>query len=386
MKRYLLLVLCIMTTVSAVAQNTRVIKGRVFDSDGQGIAGAVLRPIGSDTECIATGDGSFSMSVSTYSKELQASASGYFPQKMEIDGSYMIFRLKTDRKATQRKEAERAERIKAENEAKEKAAQIKAEAEREERQKAEAQAKARAEAQAKAKAQAEKARAEQLAKEKAMAKAEEKARLAQQKKARSTEYDSNFRNKGLVHSLELSYGFQTGKSARVLYRYAGYMDYGNLNPISAEYLIGYRFNNFLSLNLGIGFRHYCTDLHDSPMNVGDYDDLGGQPDVLLHADGLYSFDIPIRLNVKSYLTRGRVQPMVSASAGVHLPTGKFLYDAGVGCNFRIGRRAGIYIIAQVYSTPWPEFIMPKDMNDQVEPGFKGYATAFTPGIRIGFML
>ena len=61
-------------TLSGVAQNSRVIKGKVLDIDGQSIAGATLRVMGSNEEIRSAEDGSFTFNVSPYAKELEAAS------------------------------------------------------------------------------------------------------------------------------------------------------------------------------------------------------------------------------------------------------------------------------------------------------------------------
>ena len=73
MKRYILSVLCVLMTLSGVAQNSRVIKGKVLDIDGQSIAGATLRVMGSNEEIRSAEDGLFTFNVSPYAKELEKS-------------------------------------------------------------------------------------------------------------------------------------------------------------------------------------------------------------------------------------------------------------------------------------------------------------------------
>ena len=79
-------------TLAGAAQNTRIIKGKVIDSDGQSIAGATMRVLGSNEEIKTAEDGSFTLNVSPYAKELEASAFGYAPVVQELDGSFMIFK------------------------------------------------------------------------------------------------------------------------------------------------------------------------------------------------------------------------------------------------------------------------------------------------------
>lgn len=366
MKSYILSVLCCFLALSGAAQNTRLIKGRVFDTDGQGIAGAVLRIIGTDKETKASQDGSFSINVDPYAKELEASAFGYFPQKLEIDGSYMVYRLKRDKKAAQKAEAERAERIKAEQQETAKAE----ETARAEKAKAEAEAKAQAEAEAKAKANAERLKAAQEAKEKKDA----------ERKAINDAHNQRFRNKGFTNTIEISYGYQTGVSGSVLYNNLGYQNYTTLHPAELAYQLGYRFNNSFSVGIGTGITYNC-------LNINSLHSLW--KDSIYNSEAYTStkrVDIPIYLNLKAFAGRGKAQPTASASIGIYACTGVLFYDLGAGCTFRISKSRNFYVLASLRSTPWPEYSRPQDINDASEPAFNGYKSALTPSIKIGFTL
>lgn len=397
MKRYILSVLCVLMTLSGAAQNTRVIKGKVLDIDGQSIAGATLRVMGSNEEIRSAEDGSFTFNVSPYAKELEASAFGYGPEVQEIDGSFMIFKLKVDKKAAQKAEAERAARIKAEQDAiaaaaaQERAkAEAQARAEEAAKAKAEAEARAKAEAEAKAAAEAEKARIAAEKAELAAAKAEETARKKAEQKAHQERLDEIWKNKGLTHSVEVSYGIQTGMNGRVLYVNSGYMDYSNLNPIDISYLVGYRFNHMFSANLGIGLVYNCSNLASNDVYYDDMTTGAFQQkdfiDTQVYEKKSHSrIDIPIFLNVKGFLGGEKIQPMVSASIGAYVMSGTLMYEIGAGCNFRVSKAGNVYVLASLKSTPWPYYTGPVDINDTAEPEFHGYKAAFTPGIRVGFM-
>ncbi|MBR5595446.1 MAG: carboxypeptidase regulatory-like domain-containing protein [Alistipes sp.] len=188
MKRFILSVICVMAATAAIAQNGRVIKGSVYNENREPIAGAIIQARGNSFE--TKSDGSFMITVPSNTIEVTASAEGYLPLTLEIDGSYMVFDLEVDKKyrAAREKERQAAEKRAAEEAAaKEKAriaAQKQAEAERIAKEK-EAVAKAKAEEEARIAAQKQ-AEAERIAKEKeaaAKAKAEEEARIAAQKQA-----------------------------------------------------------------------------------------------------------------------------------------------------------------------------------------------------------
>ena len=195
-----------------MAQNTSVVKGMVMNADEEPLSGATVRVLGFSNSTVSSHDGKFEMTIPVHAKEIQASKDGYFESVAEIDGTYIIFKLKFDKKGAKNKaaesnarrdaelearlialenakahvevkdknvgkvsEAELEEKIRAEVEAK-----IRAEMEEEARLKAEMEAKIRAELEAKAEAELRtklEAEARIKAEVAAKAKAEEEARL-----------------------------------------------------------------------------------------------------------------------------------------------------------------------------------------------------------------
>ena len=270
-------VLCAVLSHMALAQSERFVNGVVFDENDSPMAGVKIVAKGG-VEQVATGpDGQFTMTVSAYTRYLEAYTEGYLMQSAEIDGSYIVFRMKIDKKYAERKAAEEkaaaeaaAAKAKAEEEARiaaEKAAEAKHVAEEKAAAaKAKAEEQARIEAEKKAEAEhlaAEKAaEAKRIAEEKAAAaktKAEEKAKKIAKRKEIDKAYNAKYRNKGLVHSFELSYGYQVGKE-NVIYKNLGYREYGSFHPIEATYTIGYRFCNWVSLGLGAGVSYNLVNL------------------------------------------------------------------------------------------------------------------------------
>lgn len=308
MKHIVAAVLSALLCLSVAAQSMRTVTGSVVDSDGNPIAGAVISEKGGKEICKTAEDGRFTVSVAYSVRYLTASAEMYLSADAEVDGSFLVFRLKADLAGL---EAER-------------------------------EAKA---------AEAKKA----------------KAAAAIEGKYLDDEYGKKFRNKGIVNTLELSYGYQLSSGEVICTNY-GYQDYGNLNPVSAEYMLGYRFSRLFTVSAGAGFTYSISD----PISNGDSPDEAtyGQPE-------FRKYDVPVFLNGRAYFGRGTVQPMVSVSGGWYLMSNTLMADAGVGCAFRFGRMFNMYVLASVRTTPWPSF---------QEPSWKGYKPAITPGLRIGFML
>ena len=190
-KRVSLLLLCCIASLTIVAQNTRLVKGVVFSDQEIPLKGATITLVGMPGSTQTDENGLFEFSVSPYAKQVEASCEGYFSKKAEIDGTYLIFKLKVDKKYAQRKAKEEEEARKAaqkEAEAKAKAeeqARIAAQKEAEAKAKAEEQARIAAQKEAEAKAKAEEqARIAAQKEAEAKAKAEEEARLAAEKRAK----------------------------------------------------------------------------------------------------------------------------------------------------------------------------------------------------------
>lgn len=212
MKRFILSLILVLVATAAMAQGGRAVRGVVLDSNNRPIANATISAVGADESTTTGADGTFTLTVPTYTREVQAWFEGYLPMKLEVDGSYLMFKLKVDGNYAKAKEQERiaaekeaAAKAKAEEEARI-AAEKQAEAERIAKAAAAEQARIAAEKEAAARARAEEnariaaekqAEAERIAKEKAAeqariaaekeaaakAKAEEDARIAAEKKA-----------------------------------------------------------------------------------------------------------------------------------------------------------------------------------------------------------
>lgn len=380
MKKYLLVLLCAISSLTALAQSGRFVNGVVFDENDSPMAGVKVVAKGGAEQFVTGSDGQFNMTVSAYTKYLEAYAEGYLTQSAEIDGSYIVFRMKIDKKYAEQKvaaekaakeaaiakaKAEEQARIEAEKKAAADAV-AKAKAEEQARVAAEKEAAAKAKAEEQARIEAEKkAEAERMAAQKAAAKAK---RIAQRNEIDKA-YNAKYRNRGLVHSFELSYGYQSGKED-VIYKNLGYREYGNFHPIEATYTIGYRFCNWVSLGLGAGVAYnlvnLCTygDLFD-PMYQG--------------ADKFTPINIPIFLNTTVYISRGKCQPMFSVSGGVYAPNLEVLADVGIGCNLRLSKNGNMYFLASIRTTPYGFFV-----ENSLSDSYYFSDFVWTPSFKIGF--
>ena len=206
MRRFVLTMFCAILSIAGMAQNTRTVKGMVMTIDEEPLSGVTIRVLGSNSSVESSHDGRFEIEAPAHAKEIEALKDGYFNSRAEIDGTYIVFKLKFDKKGAKNKAAEanakreaelearlvalenaKSQNVVSEEELEEKIraeveAEIRAKLEEEARVKAEMEAKIRAEIEAKAKAEAEaKIKAETEARLKAeaaaKAKAEEEARL-----------------------------------------------------------------------------------------------------------------------------------------------------------------------------------------------------------------
>ena len=363
MKRWILVSLCLIVSFISVAQNERAISGAVFDQNGVPIPKAVVKPEGTDLEFAVNNNGTFIINVPFFVTRITAVCPGYFSQTLEVDGSYLAFKLKGDKKyaENQAKQAEE-QRIAAEKAA----AAAKAQAEAQ----AKAEAQARAKAQAKAEAQA---RAEAQAKAKAKAEAKSAAAATNSAKAERIQlYASKYKTKGWINDLSLgvncgisSQGFDASVWDEMYYNTYEYglniRAYHRTVTVDLSYSIGYRFCNWISLGLGLGlkfdtvnFKNFVNDefFYFLDSNVSSqsflYQELSSQ--YLKDLENYTILTVPLFLDLKTYLTRTRFQPMIALKLGTDLLVQKNalkplpLIDVGVGCNYRMNKNSSVYFL------------------------------------------
>ena len=445
----LLTIVFVLMPFAVSAQNLRVVRGSVYDADGVPLPLATITYPGNTEKFKVESNGSFIIQIPQHVRHLTAMLDGFLPETVEVDGSYMVFKLKVDKKYYENKakaeaeakaqaDREAAAKAKAEEEARiaaEKAAAAKAKAEADAKaaaEKAEAEAKAKAEkeaalkakAEAAAKAAAEKAEAEakvkaereaaakaraeeqariesenrakaleqarlkaeeearleaiRKAKEDSLAKAKAEAKLAAQNRRReiNAEYNAAYRNKGFTQYLEVSYAYPMHDPMRLIYENLGYRTFTTLHPVEATYTLGYRFSNWVFLGVGAGIYYETEDLRA----YGDkicYEVYKGSEN---NIEALTNFSVPVFINTKFYLSRGKVQPMISLSGGAYLYTFSdldvdLMADAGLGANFRLGRWCNMYLLASIGMAPVHDF----------SQGYKYERnTVIAPRIKLGF--
>lgn len=379
MKKYICVLVLLLLTIAAMAQN-RVVRGVVFDSSRNPFKGAVVTAVGQSVSVETKVDGTFEMTVPSYTKMVTASYDGFIAHTLEIDGSYLVFTLKVDKNwekeqaAAEKAAKEEAARVAAEKAAAEKAAKAEADriaAEKAAAEKAEAN---RIAAEKAAKEKAAKEEAARIATEKAAAekaaKAEANRIAAEKKKAARDEanakYDAQFKNHGLINNVELAYGYQLG-TGEVIFKDSGWRQYGDQIPLQLTYAIGYRINWCLAVSAGAGFLYNVR-------NIAIKNDMFSPT---LYPKFKYTqFDIPVFVKVDYFMTRSKIQPMLSVSGGLYVMTMTPMADAGVGCSIRLSKSTALNILASIRTTPWPYF----------DSYYKnaGYKMTLTPSVKIGF--
>ena len=275
---------------------SRVVKGVVVDADNSPLSGITISAENATESTTSAQDGQFEINVSPYTKYIVAAAEGYLTARAEIDGSFLILRLKVDKKYLENKlKAEENARVAAEKEAK-----AKAQAEDDARLAAEKEAKAEAKAKAKAEEEARLA-AEKEAK--AKAKAEEEARLAAEKIARAkakAERIEELRKNCTVT--------QSGHSSLVETSVMLGID-NNFSNFGINYAYGYRFNNYIYWGVGAGINIYFSAIQNNFV----YYDAHQYGD---HALNPNNISIPVYTYFRSNFTNRRCSPFFALAAGI----------------------------------------------------------------------
>lgn len=353
MKRFFIWFLLLFLPILSYSQS-RTVKGCVLDANKQPLPNAVVAPMGSkDAYKVESIDGSFSILVSSSITSLVAYCEGYSPMAVEIDGSYLIFILQKDIAAeiAKRKAAEKERR----------AAEARAEKERRE---AEARAKKEAE---------EKAKAEENARLEAerQARAEERAKIRTAHKAKEDKYDQSFKNKGLEHSIDLSYSYQTNVSCKIPYRYSGYRDYNALHPFGFNYILYYRWNRLFAVGAGAGALFNARSI-----SIGN--DSFAPPFDSFKEQRL---DVPVFAALKVTPFRSKFRPMLNGTAGYFMMTKLITWGIDLGGEFRFTKNAAIHFCIGAQKTPYPIFDLDDNGNDYYYEC--GYETVVSPTIKIG---
>lgn len=400
MKRWFLVVVSVLFSFVASAQNNRVVRGVVFDDTRKPMEGVVILADMSGEKTETLRDGTFQISIPQFSKKITASLDGFISHSLEVDGSYLVFTLKVDKDYAKRLAAQRQLR---EKEIADSLALVKKKMRKAEKERQEANAvrqKAVSDSLAQATKTARKAEKERLAadvvREKESQRAETERRNIERRRAEFAkdsiadleakrisavkksarknaiaEYDRKYRNHGLVNSFELSYGYQLYVWSAV-FQNSGKRKYGDLTPLQATWSIGYSFGYIGSLSVGAGILYNVR----TPLVIGDslipeYGDFKE-----------HRLDVPVFLNGKIYMTRTRIQPMLSVSGGIYAISRVPLADIGLGANFRAGNRCSAYLLVNFDFTPWPLFQAAG--KAEIVAASVRYIYAPTVGVKAGF--
>lgn len=380
----LALLLFVLSPTFSRAQSIRVVRGIISDTGG--------KPLNEVTIKAQTGEvfqltdvGGFEIRVSSYCRSLTFSSPYYIDCQHEVDGSFLNIVMEYDNESRLKEEKARQEaekerltaeekarkeaeaKVKAEEEKKAKAEKERLAAEEKARKEAEAKIKAEEEAKEKAKREAEaKAKSEEAARikaEKEREVADAKAKAKAERQAKEAAYDKLYANKGLAHSIRISYAYQIA-SCEACYLYSGYREYGALHPFSIDYTLSYKISRVFSVGVGVGVSY----------NAQSITILGDQfiyPDFKEHR-----LDIPFFAMVDMRPGRSRVRPSVALSVGYYPLSNVLLAEGMLGVEYRLGRRPSIEAGILCRTTPYPSF---DNMN---EPG--SYKMAISPGLALRF--
>ena len=364
MRRYIVVFVLLLLSIAVSAQN-RVVRGVVFDASHIPFKGVLISVSGYDISTVSKDDGTFELTVPTYCRSVTASKEGFLSSSLEIDGSYLVFTMKLDKDWEKEQAAKVAAKAKhvADSTAAVQAAQKAAAA------KAAEEEAARIAAEKDAAKKAAKEEAERIAAEKAVAKKAVADSIAREKKAEKkaliNQYNSKYKNRGLINSIDFAWGYQL-KRGDVVFTDRGWRKYGDQIPLILTYSIGYRINYLFAVSAGAGVLYDVRNISikNDSFASGDYPDFK-----------LKQIDVPAFVKADLFMARGKVQPLLSVSGGLYVLSMTPLVDGGLGCSIRVSKSTAINILASVRTTPWPYFYEHSKSA--------GYKMALTPGVKLG---
>ena len=335
MKKNVLIFLLMIVSAVCVAQEERTVYGVVRGETRGPVSGAVVSAVEFNLFTKTDSLGRFEISLPESVKQIQIVAPGYHTLDQVIDSPFLVCDMNIDKDY-----ASKAYKI----------ASIEAKLAQNAEQKVIDEERAKEET-------------ERLAKVKAL----------------DDLYNQEYKNKGFVHSVELSYGYQLSHED-VIYKNLGFIEYGSLNPVEVNYTLSYRFNYIFSCGVGTGLQYQTKNL----CTLGDV----FEP-VYMNREKFTPLNVPLFLNLKMTPTRGKVQPLISFSGGIYLPNYEALVDVGAGVNLRLNRNANMYMVLSCRMTPYGEF---KEYSGQEglkpRPATYVYYTksVWAPSFKIGFTL
>ena len=93
-KTFFLLAACLVCSLAAMAQTTKVVTGAVIDEYGNPLPGATVAVPKGANSAVVDADGTYSIELPVWSNTLVATYAGMWDKKMKIAGSEVIFRMK----------------------------------------------------------------------------------------------------------------------------------------------------------------------------------------------------------------------------------------------------------------------------------------------------
>lgn len=315
MKKLLVLIVISIVSVLALAQqNMRLVQGRVVNADGMPLEGVAITVANYDQQAMTDVNGNFSIKVPFGYRNITASCLDYFSATQEIDGSFILFKLKLNVDAVKKRQEAIAKA---------------------ERDRLAAQEKARQDSLAAVKAA-------QLAQEKA-----ERDRLAAEHKAdvasKVAAYNEKYKNKGIANSIDFGYVYQFAQPINLCYDYSGYRTYNAINPVFVTYTLSYKINHNFSIGAGTGAQFACQSLEIVNDNfVGQWAGFKEK-----------RIDVPVFANVRMSFCRTAVRPFVNLRGGYYVLSGRYMAEGGLGIEYRLTRSVGINLQTAFSMTPYP---------------------------------
>lgn len=297
------LLLLILSIIPGHAQSVRVVRGMISDASGNPLKEVkIITPDGD--EFPLTDAGQFEIRISTQVRVLTFSAPFYRDVQKAVDGTYMQVVMTYDTSALPKEEKERLE-------------------------------------------------------------ADAKARTQAGRQEKEAAYNEKYFNKGLAHSVRVSYAYQLAK-CETAYTYSGWRSYGPLHPFSLDYTLSYKINRIFSVGIGAGILFDAKSI----TIVGDKFICPNFKERRL--------DLPVFATAAAYFGRWKVRPTIALSAGYYTFSRVILAEGMLGMEFRLGRRPSVEVGALVKTSPYPSF----DMEQKTGK----YKMAISPGAALRFNL
>ena len=307
----------------------RIVKGIVFGPNNTPIEGVAVCVVGSTESTTTDKDGNFELSVSPYTTFVEAKMEGFITSRTEIDGSFLMIRLKQDKKYWEEKAKAETARLKAET---------------------------------------------------AHLKAEEEARIAEQKRIEA--------EKKLVEKMERREQWsETQKGYASIVEYESFTGFGEKSIFSnsgVKYIAGYKLNNqlFLGAGLGVNLNYHSAMVDNSQPSDGCY----LNPSLIsLPIFAYFRVNILNRRCSPFIAAAGGVS--FSPNQTIHFMVGDAKHsnlspfiNPQLGINFRISTYRSIYLAAGLQCRAAPYVVEYTGYNVTLKPGF-----CYGLTLQLGFM-